>query len=80
MGDLDQTSLVVWTRLGETPTYDPETYVIPAASGQVNLAYRSAAHQLALQQSPGVVDAARFGEEKAAVSRKWNELLSGAEL
>ena len=39
------------------------------------LAYRSAAHQLSLQQQPGVVEAERFEQERAAVIAKWNELL-----
>ena len=43
------------------------------------LAYRSAVHQLSLQQQPGEVGAERFQQERAAVTAKWNELL-GAEL
>ncbi|MCX2979911.1 bifunctional [glutamate--ammonia ligase]-adenylyl-L-tyrosine phosphorylase/[glutamate--ammonia-ligase] adenylyltransferase [Halieaceae bacterium IMCC14734] len=44
------------------------------------IALRSAAHQLALQQSPGEVEAGQFKTEIAAVTRKWNQLLVGAEL
>jgi len=40
------------------------------------LAYRSAAHQLALQQQPGVVQADRFGDFRAAVSAKWERLFA----
>jgi glutamate-ammonia-ligase adenylyltransferase len=43
------------------------------------LAYRSAVHQLSLQQRPGEVEAERFEQERAAVTAKWNDLL-GAEL
>ncbi|MCZ6831056.1 MAG: bifunctional [glutamate--ammonia ligase]-adenylyl-L-tyrosine phosphorylase/[glutamate--ammonia-ligase] adenylyltransferase [Gammaproteobacteria bacterium] len=39
------------------------------------ITYRSAAHQLSLQQQPGVVEAERFEQERAAVNAKWNELL-----
>jgi glutamate-ammonia-ligase adenylyltransferase len=38
------------------------------------LAYRSAAHQLSLQQLPGVVPADSFATERAAVSAKWRQL------
>lgn len=37
--------------------------------------YRSAAHQLALQQQPDVVDAPGFEREREAVRAKWRELL-----
>jgi glutamate-ammonia-ligase adenylyltransferase len=46
-----------------------------AALTEAYLAYRSAAHQLSLQQQPGVVEAERFEQERAAVIAKWNELL-----
>jgi glutamate-ammonia-ligase adenylyltransferase len=39
------------------------------------IAYRSAAHQLSLQQEPDIVDAGRFSDERAAVCAKWRELL-----
>ena len=39
------------------------------------LAFRSASHQLALQQEPGVVAADRFVAERSAVTARWNELL-----
>ena len=40
------------------------------------LAYRSAAHQLSLQQQPGVVPADRFGELRDAVISKWQRLFA----
>ena len=40
------------------------------------LAYRSAAHQLSLQQQPGVVPADRFGEFRDAVISKWQHLFA----
>ncbi len=39
------------------------------------LAYRSAAHQLALQQQPGVAPATDYSEHRAAVGAKWDQLL-----
>ena len=39
------------------------------------ICFRSAAHQLALQQEPDVVDATRFTEERAVVCEKWRELM-----
>jgi glutamate-ammonia-ligase adenylyltransferase len=39
------------------------------------ISYRSAAHQLSLQQLPDVVDAELFEKERAAVSAKWQQLL-----
>jgi len=41
---------------------------------QAYLAYRSAAHQLSLQQQPGIVPAGTFMAERAAVSAKWRQL------
>jgi len=43
------------------------------------IAYRSAAHQLSLQQQPGVVPAAGFVDQRNAVRAKWGQLfgLSG---
>ncbi len=38
------------------------------------LAYRSAAHQLSLQQLPGIAPAENFAEARAAVSAKWQQL------
>jgi glutamate-ammonia-ligase adenylyltransferase len=43
---------------------------------QAYLAYRSAAHQLSLQQQPGVVPAGRFDAERAVVTRKWQQLFA----
>jgi glutamate-ammonia-ligase adenylyltransferase len=43
---------------------------------QAYLAYRSAAHQLSLQQQPGVVPAERFDELRAAVTAKWLKLFA----
>ena len=40
------------------------------------LAYRSAAHQLSLQQQPGIVAADRFSDFRAAVSAKWQQLFA----
>jgi [glutamine synthetase] adenylyltransferase / [glutamine synthetase]-adenylyl-L-tyrosine phosphorylase len=40
------------------------------------IAYRSAAHQLSLQQQPGIVPADRFAELRAAVSTKWRQLFA----
>jgi len=40
------------------------------------LAYRSAAHQLSLQQQPGVLPADRFGDARAAVNAKWRQLFA----
>jgi len=41
---------------------------------QAYLAYRSAAHQLSLQQQPGIVPAGSFVAERAAVTAKWQQL------
>ena len=43
---------------------------------QAYLAYRSAAHQLSLQQQPGVVPAGSFVESRAAVAAKWQQLFA----
>ena len=43
------------------------------------LQYRGAAHQLALQQQPGEVDAALFATEREQVVRCWNTLFAEAE-
>lgn len=40
------------------------------------LAYRSASHQLSLQQQPGTVPCERFTEPRAAVSAKWQQLFA----
>jgi glutamate-ammonia-ligase adenylyltransferase len=40
------------------------------------LAYRSAAHQLSLQQLPGIVPADRFAELRDAVCAKWQQLFA----
>jgi glutamate-ammonia-ligase adenylyltransferase len=40
------------------------------------LAYRSAAHQLALQQQPGVVSGGQFDALRTAVSAKWRQLFA----
>ena len=40
------------------------------------LAYRSAAHQLALQQQPGVVSAERFVDLRRAVQELWHQLFA----
>lgn len=41
---------------------------------QAYLSYRSAAHQLSLQQQPGIVPAGTFVAERAAVNAKWRQL------
>jgi [glutamine synthetase] adenylyltransferase / [glutamine synthetase]-adenylyl-L-tyrosine phosphorylase len=43
---------------------------------QAYLAYRSAAHQLSLQQQPGTAPAGSFVAERAAVTAKWQELFA----
>tara|TARA_B110000503_G_scaffold105513_1_gene157427 strand:- start:16352 stop:19288 length:2937 start_codon:yes stop_codon:yes gene_type:complete len=43
---------------------------------QAYLAYRSAAHQLSLQQQPCTVPQASFEEARAAVSSKWQQLFA----
>jgi len=43
---------------------------------QAYLAYRSAAHQLSLQQQPGVARAGDFVDARAAVAAKWDELFA----
>ena len=40
------------------------------------LAYRSAAHQLSLQQQPGIVAADSFGDSRSAVIAKWQQLFA----
>jgi len=40
------------------------------------LAYRSAAHQLSLQQQPGLAPAADFVDARAAVTAKWRQLFA----
>ena len=43
------------------------------------LAYRSAAHQLSLQQQPDLVPAERFSEMRAAVEAKWQQLFGSCD-
>jgi alkaline phosphatase D len=40
IGDVDQHSVVLWTRLGSSKSYDPVTYAIPASGGQIKIDYR----------------------------------------
>ena len=42
------------------------------------IAYRSAAHQLSLQQQPGIVPAERFVDQRAAVTAAWQQLFAAA--
>jgi glutamate-ammonia-ligase adenylyltransferase len=42
------------------------------------IAYRSAAHQLSLQQLPGTVPAERFVDSRAAVTSAWRALFAPA--
>ncbi|MCR9105434.1 MAG: bifunctional [glutamate--ammonia ligase]-adenylyl-L-tyrosine phosphorylase/[glutamate--ammonia-ligase] adenylyltransferase [Gammaproteobacteria bacterium] len=43
---------------------------------QAYIAYRSAAHQLSLQQQPGIASAANFAEHREAVMAKWQGLFA----
>jgi len=43
---------------------------------QAYLDFRSAAHQLSLQQQPGVVPAGRFGDARAAVIACWERFFA----
>ncbi|MDE0929082.1 MAG: bifunctional [glutamate--ammonia ligase]-adenylyl-L-tyrosine phosphorylase/[glutamate--ammonia-ligase] adenylyltransferase [Halioglobus sp.] len=43
---------------------------------QAYLIYRSAAHQLSLQQQPGAAPAGSFVQERAAVRAKWQQLFA----
>jgi glutamate-ammonia-ligase adenylyltransferase len=43
---------------------------------QAYLAYRSAAHQLSLQQQPGIAPAGSFVQERATVNAKWQQLFA----
>lgn len=51
---------------------------LAAGLTEAYLAYRGAAHQLALQQQPGEVEAARFAEQRQLVSACWNDLFGDA--
>jgi len=39
VGEVHQTSAIVWTRLCKAPDYDPETFFIPGVQGEVRVAY-----------------------------------------
>jgi alkaline phosphatase D len=39
VGEVDQTSAIVWTRLCKAPDYDPETFFIPGVQGEVRVGY-----------------------------------------
>ncbi len=72
--------LAVWSdnvrileALGEEGLFSPEECELLT---RAYLAYRSAAHQLALQQQPGVVPAERFREFRAEVSAKWEKMFA----
>jgi len=43
---------------------------------QAYLAYRSAAHQLSLQQQPDIVPAGSFVAARIAVNTKWQQLFA----
>ena len=45
-----------------------------SALTQAYLAYRSASHQYALQQHPGIAPADRFNRKRQAVSDKWQQM------
>ncbi len=49
-----------------------------AALTRAYLDYRSAAHQLALQQQPGEVEGSQFVRERALVKAQWERLLGDA--
>ena len=49
-----------------------------AALTRAYLDYRSAAHQLALQQQPGEVAGSQFAQERALVTAQWERLLGDA--
>ena len=57
--------------LGREGLFEPKEC---EALTEAYLAYRSAAHQLSLQQLPGVAPADSFAEARAAVSAKWQQL------
>ncbi len=59
--------------LGREGLFEPQEC---EALTQAYLAYRSAAHQLSLQQQPGTVPQGSFLEARAAVSNKWRELFA----
>ena len=59
--------------LGEEELFTPEECEVLT---DAYLAYRSAAHQLALQQQSGIVQADRFGDFRAAVHAKWQRLFA----
>jgi glutamate-ammonia-ligase adenylyltransferase len=70
--------LAVWSdnvrileTLGKKGLFEPSEC---AALTDAYLAYRSAAHQLSLQQQPGVVGADKFQVERSAVTDKWARL------
>ena len=39
VGEVHQTSAIIWTRLSKAPDYDPETFFIPGMQGEVRVAY-----------------------------------------
>ncbi len=59
--------------LGQTGLFEqPECEALT----QAYLAYRSAAHQLSLQQQSGVVPEERFAAQRRAVTAKWQQLFA----
>ena len=46
---------------------------------QAYLAFRSASHQLALQQLPGTVPLEQFSDFREAVSGKWQQMFGAFE-
>jgi glutamate-ammonia-ligase adenylyltransferase len=59
--------------LGREGLFEPDEC---AALTDAYIAYRSAAHQLSLQQQPAVVPVERFTGERAAVRAKWHQLFA----
>jgi glutamate-ammonia-ligase adenylyltransferase len=59
--------------LGEAGLFEPEECI---ALTEAYIAYRSAAHQLSLQQQPAVVPVERCADLREAVSAKWHQLFA----
>ncbi len=57
--------------------------LLPAGEAQAltdaYLEYRGIAHQLALQQEPGEVDASLFSVQRERVMQRWQEMFPGLE-
>ncbi len=62
--------------LGREGLFEPEEC---ESLSQAYLAYRSASHQFALQQQPGVTPAECFNDLSTEVKRKWQQLFADVE-